>query len=637
MTKNAAAAATPDQALLGLIADAVAAACMIVDPATDLVATGNAAAARLFGVEDVAGLKFSRLHPGFVPQLLVFAEEVVDRGASWTRRIEGRHARGHQLQLEYEARAFETQDGLRLVFVAADLEERARRNQFQEVDGLVRGGLLEWSRLERLFRQTERLNDLILSSAGDGIYGVDPDGLTTFVNEAAERMLGWSADDLIGRNMHDLIHHHHADGRAYPAAECPIYNAFRHAKVNRVEDEIFWHKDGRPLRVEYSSNPILEGASVLGAVIIFRDITERKDNERRLQDALTEVERLRQRLEMENAYLQEEIRNSRNHHEIIGVSAAIADTVRQIELVAPTNANVLIIGESGTGKELVAQAIHADSPRAGRPLIRVNCAAIPRDLFESEFFGHVKGAFTGALRDRIGRFELADGGTLFLDEVGEIPLELQGKLLRVLQERSFERIGEAETRAIDVRIIAATNRDLGDAVAKGQFREDLYFRLNVFPILLTPLRDRPEDIAPLAAHFLKLACSQLNIAAASALSRANVANLMAYSWPGNARELGNVIERAVILARGGKLVFDLPDAAELELKRRPRVMPAEGAAIETEAERRAREIANIKAALAASGGKVSGADGAAERLGVKATTLYSRIRRLGLQRSERAE
>ena len=397
-----------------------------------------------------------------------------------------------------------------------------------------------------------------------------------------------------------------------------------------VEDEIFWRKDGRPLRVEYSSTPIIEGTAVLGAVIVFRDISERKDNERRLYDALAEVERLRHRLEMENAYLQEEIRDSRNHHEIIGVSPAIADTIKQIELVAPTDANVLIIGESGTGKELVAQAIHADSHRSERPLIRVNCAAIPRELFESEFFGHIRGAFTGALRDRIGRFELADGGTLFLDEVGEIPLELQGKLLRVLQERSFERIGEARTRRTDVRIIAATNRDLAAEVADGRFREDLFFRLNVFPIALTPLRDRPEDIAPLAEHFAQLSARQLNLPAPT-LSRVNVGDLMHYSWPGNARELANVIERALILSQGRKLSFDLPGSVLLPGQRAKAPPAPPRGAVETEADRREREIENIRAALSAAHGRVSGAGGAAELLGVKPTTLYSRIRRFGIR------
>ncbi|MEL6997909.1 MAG: sigma 54-interacting transcriptional regulator [Pseudomonadota bacterium] len=618
-------------ALLGMVAASVAAPCLIVDPDTDRIVAANEQASRLFGVEDATGLSFAKLHPDAVERLVVFVEEVVYRGVAWTRRIEGKRADGETLSLEYEARALDAAQGMRLVFLASDLRERARRDGVEEAYAVVHGGLLEWRRLERLFTEAERLNDLILTSAGDGIYGVDPDGMTTFANPAAEAMLGWSAADLIGRNMHELIHHHHADGTPYPAEDCPIYNAFRHAKVNLVEDEIFWRKDGRPIRVEYSSTPITDGNEVLGAVIIFRDITERKENERRLRDALAEVERLKERLEQENAYLQEEVRDSRKHHEIIGVSPAIAKTLKQIELVAPTDANVLIIGESGTGKELVAQAIHADSARADRPLIRVNCAAIPRELFESEFFGHVKGAFTGAVRDRVGRFELANGGTIFLDEVGEIPLELQGKLLRVLQERTFERLGEAETHETDVRIIAATNRDLASAVADGDFREDLYFRLNVFPIHLTALRDRPEDIPPLAVHFSKLSARMLNLPE-PLLSRSNVETLTGYSWPGNARELANVIERALILSQGRKLSFELPAAPSAS--RSPELlMPASAGTtvIETDEARRARDVSNIRAALLASGGKVSGPGGAAEKLGVKPTTLYSRIQRLSLK------
>ena len=633
ITKNRNAPPTSDAEVSGLstIASAMALPCLIVDPGTDRILAGNRQAGRLFGVEDTAGLRFSHLHPGSLEDLVVFAEEVVHFGTAWSRRLTGRRANGHELQIEYEARAYDFGLGLRLVFLASDLAERARRNRLEEAHAVVHGGLLEWQRLERLFRQAEELNDLILTSAGDGIYGVDAEGLTTFVNPAAEEMLGWSAEDLIGHNMHDLIHHHHADGRLYPAEDCPIYNAFRHAKVNLVEDEIFWRKDGRPIRVEYSSTPMIDGSDVLGAVIIFRDITERKENERRLRDALAEVERLKERLEQENAYLQEEVRDSRKHHEIIGVSPAISETLKQIELVAPTDANVLIIGESGTGKELVAQAIHADSARADRPLIRVNCAAIPRELFESEFFGHVKGAFTGAVRDRVGRFELADGGTIFLDEVGEIPLELQGKLLRVLQERTFERIGEAETRETDVRIIAATNRDLAGAVADGDFREDLYFRLNVFPIHLTALRDRPEDIPPLAMHFAKLSARVLNLPE-PVLSRSNIDTLTHYSWPGNARELANVVERALILSQGQRLSFELP--TEPASSRTHHLLPtpaAQTTTIETDTDRKAREIANIRSALEASGGKVSGPGGAAEKLGVKPTTLYSRIQRLGLK------
>eukprot|EP01034_Spumella_vulgaris_P023311 gene23311-29523_t len=245
---------------------------------------------------------------------------------------------------------------------------------------------------------------------------------------------------------------------------------------------------------------------------------------------------------------------------VISRDAGLQKICRSIEKVAPTSASVMLLGESGTGKELIARAIHDASERGERPLIRVNCAAIPRELFESEFFGHVRGAFTGALRDRIGRFELADRGTLFLDEVGEIPLELQSKLLRVLQEGQFERIGEERTRSVDVRIIAATNRDLKAAVRAGRFREDLFYRLDVMPIESVPLRERREDIPLLAVHFLEGA-RRKPAGAPLQLSEGDVRRLVAYPWPGNVRELQNVIERGIILARNGRLHIDLPDAA----------------------------------------------------------------------------
>ncbi|MEO0763292.1 MAG: PAS domain S-box protein, partial [Pseudomonadota bacterium] len=264
------------------LVSAVAPPCLVVDPGTDRILAANPAAARLFGAETLAGRSFAALHPTSVPDLVVFAEETLYRGRAWTRRLAGRHADGTALALEYEAGVADAGAGPRLVLVVADLGEREHRDRFVEAHGVVHAGLIEWRRLEKFARQAERLNDLILTSAGDGIYGVDSEGLTTFVNPAAEAMLGWRADELIGRSMHDLIHHHHADGSVYPVAECPIYNAFRFAKVNRVDDEMFWRKDGRPLRVEYTSTPIIDGNDVQGAVIVFRDINERKENERRL-------------------------------------------------------------------------------------------------------------------------------------------------------------------------------------------------------------------------------------------------------------------------------------------------------------------------------------------------------------------
>ena len=358
--------------------------------------------------------------------------------------------------------------------------------------------------------------------------------------------------------------------------------------------------------------------------------------------AFGELARLRDRLELERDYLREEVRATRAAGPILGESAALRAVLEQIELVAQTDASVLVQGESGTGKELVAQAIHERSRRHAKPLVRVNCAAIPRELFESEFFGHVRGSFTGAVRDRVGRFELADGGTLFLDEVGEVPLELQGKLLRVLQEGTFERVGDERTRRVDARIVAATNRDLRREIDSGRFREDLFYRLAVFPIEVPPLRARRDDIGPLAAHFLRLAEPRIGRRSLR-LTAGDVQRLEQYTWPGNVRELANVIEHAAILARGDRLAIDaaLPDSRHgtrgLASGPEPeRVLQRPDAgAVETDAERRARERANLVAALERSGGKVYGSGGAAEVLGIRPTTLASRLRALGIQPSRR--
>jgi transcriptional regulator with GAF, ATPase, and Fis domain len=356
---------------------------------------------------------------------------------------------------------------------------------------------------------------------------------------------------------------------------------------------------------------------------VFRDVTQRREADEKLRAAREEVDRLRERLELENAYLQEEIRIEGNHHGIVGRSGAIQKILRQVELVAPTDATVLISGESGTGKELIARAIHDASKRSRRPLIRINCATIPRELFESEFFGSVKGAIAGSMRDGVGRFELADGGTLFLDEVGETPIELQGKLLRVLEENHFERVGEERTRTVDVRVIAATSRDLKQEVRRGRFREDLYFRLEVFPIESAPLRERRDDIPLLAAHFV--AGERRKLKRDLRLTEGDVRRLMQYDWPGNVRELENVIERAALLARHARLRIDLPNG-----KHATTTTQASTGRLLTDEERRERDRANILAALESCGGKVFGRGGAAELLDVKPTTLASRIKALGI-------
>jgi transcriptional regulator with GAF, ATPase, and Fis domain len=340
--------------------------------------------------------------------------------------------------------------------------------------------------------------------------------------------------------------------------------------------------------------------------------------------AFEEIHALQEQLKQENDYLRSEV--NEGFGGLLGQSPTLKTILSQIELVAPTEASVLILGESGTGKELIARALHDRSNRARRALVKVNCASIPRELFESEFFGHAKGSFTGALRDRVGRFQLADGGTLFLDEVAEIPLELQSKLLRVLQEGQFERVGEDRTRQVSVRVIAATNRNLEQEVEAGRFRRDLFFRLSVFPLKIPPLRERSDDIPVLARCFLEQAASRMH-SATPALTREHIQELMSYPWPGNVRELQNVIERAVILAKGGALRFGLHQAA---------VASAAGAEGQTPLSMRSQllelERRSIVEALEKSGGKIYGANGAAELLRMRPTTLSSKIAALRIKR-----
>jgi formate hydrogenlyase transcriptional activator len=331
------------------------------------------------------------------------------------------------------------------------------------------------------------------------------------------------------------------------------------------------------------------------------------------------------KLSEEKLYLQDEIRTEYNFEEIIGESAALKEILQQIETVAPTDSTILILGETGTGKELIARAIHNLSGRRERTLVKVNCAAIPTGLLESELFGHEKGAFTGAIGQRIGRFELAHRGTLFLDEVGDIPLELQPKLLRVLQEQEFERLGSARTIRVDVRLVAATNVDLAEKVADNQFRIDLYYRLNVFPVVIPPLRQRREDIPLLVRYFAQKYARRMKRPVDTIPAKA-MAALTDYSWPGNVRELENFIERAVILSRGSELQLPL---AELKARSRPAaVVAGDGSGTLEYAERE-----HIMRVLSETNWTIGGPTGAAIKLGMKRTTLQSKMKKLGIARA----
>ena len=399
--------------------------------------------------------------------------------------------------------------------------------------------------------------------------------------------------------------------------------------------------------VGFGGQPLICKGEVLGVLGVFartpmvdenlvwlRMVTDHAASAIANARAFEEIQRLRSQLELENEYLREEVKVAHAFGDIVGESSALRKVLAQVELVAPADTSVLILGESGTGKELVARAIHERSGRSDRPMIRVNCGSIPRELFESEFFGHVEGAFTGAVRDRAGRFQLADGGTLFLDEVAEIPLDLQSKLLRVLQEGTFERIGEEKTQQVDVRIIAATNRDLKKDVEEKRFWQDLYYRLSVFPVEVVPLRERAEDIPLLAANFLSQTCQRLGLTKPT-LKHRHVKTLQSYEWPGNVRELQNVIERAVITARGGELYFDLPGSVAEKKVAAPAASvdaPDAGEEVLTYEELTTRERENLLAALKKAKGKVSGSGGAAELLGVKPTTLASRLKAMGIER-----
>jgi len=490
----------------------------------------------------------------------------------------------------------------------------------------------------------------LFETAQDGILLLDADtGQILDVNPFLLKMLGYSHKDFMGKKLWEIgpFSDIAASRLRFTELQTKGYVRYEHLPLET--------KDGRLIDVEFVSNVYLVNNSKIIQCNI-RDITLRKKTEEELQKAnlgldlrvkertaeltranerlsqeiedrkqaanslrkaLTIIKQLKNQLHEENLYLKEEINLIHSHKDIVGNSEAIRTLLMQIEQVAETESTVLIQGETGTGKELVANAIHDMSSRHDRLMIKVNCAALPPTLIESELFGREKGAFTGALSKQIGRFELADSSTIFLDEIDALPLDLQAKLLRVLESGEFERLGSPRTVKVDVRIIATTNRDLARVVSEGGFREDLYYRLNVFQIIVPPLRERREDILPLVWSFVQELSKKMGKRIES-IPQKGVEALQAYRWPGNVRELRNVTERAMILTSGPVLHLDVPKIAQAG---------ADQAVTLEEAEKR-----HIIEALNTTGWRVSGKDGAAELLGINPKTLESRLQRLGIQR-----
>jgi formate hydrogenlyase transcriptional activator len=441
----------------------------------------------------------------------------------------------------------------------------------------------------------------------DAIIVVNETGCVILFNRAAERVFRCTAGTTIGqpcqRFLSERLCQVLTEYMSGEPPQAPIWVPPGHHAV-RADGEVF--------AIEASLSQAESGGQAIYTLIL-RDVEERKKAE-------AEMGKLRGLTQ----YLEEELRAAQEGEELIGATGGLSDVMGQVRQVAGTDATVLIIGETGTGKEPISQAIHRLSWRKDKPLVKLNCAALPENLIESELFGHEKGAFTGALARKPGRFELADGGTLFLDEIGELPLDLQAKLLRVLQEGEFERLGGTHTLKVDVRIIAATNRDLSRRTQEGHFRSDLYYRLNVFPITLPPLRERQDDILPLVTHFVHKYAAKYGKTIES-VSEPQLAALQNYAWPGNVRELQHVLERAVILTQGTCLA--LGNWFQEAHPGSPAGSPTSPLGTLEEVER-----THIIKALEAANWRLSGTGGAAELLGLKYTTLQSRMQKLGITR-----
>ncbi len=493
---------------------------------------------------------------------------------------------------------------------------------------------------ENIIKESEAKFRKIFKYAPFGACINDLEGKVLLVNRALCQMMGYSKEELKKMHFSQITHPDDLDSNQVlfekmMANEIDHYNMEK--RYIRKSGDIFWASLA-VIIVDDSQT----GEKMIIAMIediskqkkIQQELKAHRDNlETIVAERTSEIQLLKDRLQAENILLKQELADSIQYGTIIGQSQAMKNVISQIELVSSTRSGVLIQGESGTGKELVAREIHTHSNRSNAAFIRVNCAAIPKELYESEFFGHVKGAFTGAVKDRLGRFEAANGGTIFLDEVGEIPLSLQSKLLRVLQEGEYERLGEERTRTVDVRVIAATNKNLIDEVKHKRFRDDLFYRLNVFPIQIPPLRNRIDDIPLLSSHFIEKLSKEMNRPEPD-LTKANIMDLQSYDWPGNVRELENTIERAMILSRSKRLNFSFILEPEGSLATNGveggSVANAEGILSINDIRQLERE--NMIRALRYCNWKIYNQDGAAKLLGIKPTTLIERMKRMNIKK-----
>jgi PAS domain S-box-containing protein len=568
---------------------------IVVSSPEGLITNTNAQVERIFGfsrdeligqpVEILVPERFRMRHPRHRE---TYRAQATLRPMGAGLELFGRRKDGTEFPVDIMLSPVETEDGKVVVSVIRDISEREK--------------------VENALRRSEEQLRALFEFSPDAIVASDPQGRITQTNAQVERLFGYTKGELLGQSIDILVPERFR--RTHPAHRKEYSDRARVRQMGIGLELYGRRKDGSEFPVDIMLGPAETAAGQI-VLSVVRDLTEKRAAEEALR-----------RSEQEKQYLEEELETESRFEEIIGESIGLKRILKQVETVAVTDVTVLILGETGTGKEVIARAIHQLSPRNQRTLVKLNCAAIPAGLLESELFGHEKGAFTGAIDRKIGRLELANGGTLFLDEIGDLPLELQPKILRALQEKEFERLGSTQTIPVNVRLVAATNRDLAQMVTDREFRSDLYYRLRVFPILLPPLRERREDIPLLVRYFVDKHSRQL-YRKIETIQPETMRALTRWDWPGNIRELENFIERAVILTKGPVLRVPLS-----ELETTQEAMPTQDSSLET------KEREHILSVLRETKGKIAGPTGAAARLGLIRTTLNSKMKKLGIERKD---